>query len=100
MQHVHTDSTVSTGAWFRGLLPPGTIPPPLALNFITTEHMISHAGPAMDARIPNSTSPRPVKSTDEARQGVTGHNVRTVLITGTLAIIVIFSLLWYFNFAH
>ena len=57
----------------------------------------------MDARNPNSpsSSPRPVKTPNEARQGVTGHNVRTVLIVGTLSVIVIFALLlWYFNFAR
>jgi len=56
----------------------------------------------MDVRNPNSPSPspRPVKTTNEARQGITGQNVRTVLIMGTLAVIVIFALLWFFNFAR
>ncbi len=56
----------------------------------------------MDARNPNpdSTPPRPVKTTDEARQGITGQNVRTVLIVGTGAIVVIFALLWLFYFGR
>jgi hypothetical protein len=32
-----------------------------------------------------------VKSTDEARQGVTGHNVRYVLAWGLGAVIVVFA---------
>jgi hypothetical protein len=54
----------------------------------------------MDVRNPNSTSPRPVKTTNEARQGTTGHNVRTVLITAVTAIIVIFGLLWLLYFGR
>ena len=56
----------------------------------------------MDVRNPNSDSPspRPVKPTNEARQGVTGQNVRTVLITGLTAIVVIFGLLWLFYFGR
>lgn len=54
----------------------------------------------MDARNPDSTSPRPIKTTTEARQGVTGHNVRTVLIVGTGTVIVIFGLLWLLYFGR
>jgi len=56
----------------------------------------------MDVRNPNSdaTSPRPVKTTNEARQGVSGQNVRTVLFTGVAAIVVIFGLLWLFYFGR
>jgi hypothetical protein len=55
----------------------------------------------MDVRNPNSSSPsRPVKSTTEVRQGVTGHHVRTVLFVGTGSIIAIFVLLWLFYFGH
>jgi CHASE3 domain sensor protein len=56
----------------------------------------------MDARNPNhdSTSPRPVKTTNEARAGIAGQNVRTVLIVGTGAIVVIFGLLWLFYFGR
>ena len=56
----------------------------------------------MDARTPNSDSdpPRPVKTTNEARQGVTGHNVRMVLTVGTGAVVIIFALLWLFYFGR
>jgi hypothetical protein len=39
-----------------------------------------------------------VKPTNQARQGVTGHHVRAVLVIGTGAIIVIFALLWLYYF--
>ena len=56
----------------------------------------------MDVRNPNSDSPppRPVKPTNEARQGVAGQNVRTVLIVGLGAIVIIFALLWLFYFGR
>jgi hypothetical protein len=56
----------------------------------------------MDVRNPNpdSSSPRPVKSTNEARQGIAGQNVRTVLVIGLGAIVVIFALLWLFYFGR
>ena len=56
----------------------------------------------MDVRNPNPDSPsrRPVKTTNEARQGIAGQNVRTVLITSMVAIIVIFALLWFFDFGR
>lgn len=59
-------------------------------------------GQLMDARNPNSDSPtpRPVKSTEEARAGIAGQNVRTVLIVGTGAIVIIFALLWLFYFGR
>lgn len=46
----------------------------------------------MDQRTPPSSDPKfaPTLTTDEARQGVTGHNVRYVLISGTLAVVVAF----------
>jgi hypothetical protein len=54
----------------------------------------------MDVRTDsNPPSPRPVKATNEARQGIAGQNVRIVLFTGTAAIAVIFALLWLFYFA-
>ena len=37
-------------------------------------------------------SGRPVVTTKEARQGVTGHNVRYVLIFGLIAVVVGFAL--------
>lgn len=48
----------------------------------------------MDARNPDYPPQRPIKSTTEARQGVTGHNVRTVLIVGTGAAILALGLVW------
>ena len=45
------------------------------------------------------TSPgRPVKTATEARQGVTGHNVRYVLGFGVLAIIVAFAVVYGYYF--
>jgi hypothetical protein len=43
--------------------------------------------------------PSPVIPTNEARQGVTGHNVRYVLGIGVAAIVVIFAGLWLYYFA-
>jgi hypothetical protein len=43
--------------------------------------------------------PQTVVTTREARQGVTGHNVRYVLGIGLAAIIVIFGALWLVYFA-
>jgi len=42
--------------------------------------------------MPYSENDRIVKSTNEARAAVTGHNVRYVLLVGTLAVIVLFAL--------
>ena len=39
-----------------------------------------------------------VKTATEAREGVTGHNVRYVLMISTAAIVVIFAGLWLFYF--
>jgi len=41
---------------------------------------------------------RPVKTATEARQGVTGHNVRYVLGFGVLAIIVAFAVVYGYYF--
>jgi hypothetical protein len=45
---------------------------------------------------------RIVKTGNEAREAVTGHNVRYVLSIGTIAVIIIFAALWfyYFNGVH
>lgn len=56
----------------------------------------------MDARrdSPEST-PREqpaIISTDDARQGVTGHNVRYVLGFGIVGIIILFGLIYLFYF--
>ena len=39
-----------------------------------------------------------VRTATQAREGVTGHNVRYVLLFGTSAVIVIFAGLWLFYF--
>jgi hypothetical protein len=39
-----------------------------------------------------SSETRPVLSTTEARGGVTGHNVRYVLVVGLLAVVVAFAI--------
>jgi hypothetical protein len=41
-----------------------------------------------------------VTTTDRARDGVTGHGVRYVLIISTLAVAAIFAGLWFFYFGH
>jgi hypothetical protein len=50
---------------------------------------------------PNQVAPepRPVLSKVEARQGVTGHNVRYVLWFGLAAVIVAFAAIYVFYFA-
>ena len=40
------------------------------------------------------------KSTNAARQGVTGHNVRYVLAISLGATVVILAVLWFFFFVH
>ena len=41
--------------------------------------------------MPHVDNNRIVESTNDARAGVTGHNVRYVLLIGTLAVIVLFA---------
>ncbi len=43
-----------------------------------------------------TTKPRIVKSTNEAREGVTGHNVRYVLAISLIGIVVIFAAFWFY----
>jgi hypothetical protein len=40
-----------------------------------------------------------VKNATEAREGVTGHNVRYVLVVSLAAIIIVFAGLWFYFFA-
>jgi hypothetical protein len=42
---------------------------------------------------------RTIKSATEAREGVTGHNVRYVLIVSLLGVIILFAGLWLYFFA-
>ena len=37
----------------------------------------------------------PLKTTTEARQGVTGHNVRYVLLWSMVGVVVIFAIAWF-----
>jgi hypothetical protein len=46
------------------------------------------------------TEHRPVLSKTEARAGVTGQNVRYVLIFGLLAVIIAFAIIYAAFFAH
>ena len=46
----------------------------------------------------NERNPRIVRSTTEAREGVTGHNVRYVLIVSLCAIVLLFAGLWLYFF--
>ena len=45
--------------------------------------------------MPGIENNRIVESTTEARAAVTGHNVRYVLIVGTLAVIVLFAIVYF-----
>ena len=48
--------------------------------------------PIENFAMPHVENDRIVEHTDEARAGVTGHNVRYVLLIGTLAVIVLFAM--------
>ena len=49
---------------------------------------------------PNETTQaRPVVATTQARQGVTGHNVRYVLGASIAAVVVAFAAIWIYYFA-
>jgi hypothetical protein len=54
--------------------------------------------PELDGRTDASPGGQPLKTTTEARQGVTGHNVRYVLGFGILAIIVAFAVVYGYYF--
>jgi len=51
-----------------------------------------------DGKLNASAENTPVKSATEARQGVTGHNVRYMLGVGVLAIIIAFAVLYGYYF--
>jgi hypothetical protein len=44
--------------------------------------------------MPHVENDRIVETTNEARAGVTGHNVRYVLLVSTLAVIVLFAVVY------
>jgi hypothetical protein len=70
---------VLTKSWGSGVNPE----PPLFKN------------PAMAPNDPPQLQHGPVVSTTEARSGVTGHNVRYVLIYGLIATIAAFAIILY-----
>jgi hypothetical protein len=47
----------------------------------------------------NRTDPDRVVPTTEARQAVTGHNVRYVLFAGTAGVVVLFAIIYVIYFA-
>jgi hypothetical protein len=47
----------------------------------------------------NNRDQRIVKSATDAREGVTGHNVRYVLIVSVVGVILAFGALWLYFFA-
>ena len=53
----------------------------------------------MSAPETRSTEPRTVVPSQQARQGVTGHNVRYVLGIGVAAIVVAMAAIWLYYFA-
>lgn len=62
----------------------------------STELPDHHPDPTTQHR---PVQPSTVVPTNEARQGVTGHNVRYVLVIGIAAVVVIFAGLWLYYFA-
>jgi hypothetical protein len=54
----------------------------------------------MDVRNPDPNSPSTIKTATEARQGVTGQGVSTVLMISLGTIIVVFALLWLLYFGR
>ncbi len=46
----------------------------------------------------DTTPQKKIISADEVRQGVTGHNVRYVLIVGTAGVVVLFALIYAYYF--
>lgn len=46
-----------------------------------------------------TTTEKPIiRTTTQAREGVTGHNVRYVLLFGTTAVIAVFAVIWLYYF--
>ena len=56
---------------------------------------LTHRPPKAAIRSETHTNEHPaVKTTDDARQGETGRNVRQVLITGISLVIIAFAIVW------
>jgi hypothetical protein len=49
--------------------------------------------------MPQTQNDRTVLTATEARAAVTGHNVRYVLVFGTMAVIVLFAIVFLYYFA-
>jgi hypothetical protein len=47
----------------------------------------------------SGTEQREVVPTTQARQGATGHNVRYVLLAGTVGVVVLFAVVYIFYFS-
>jgi hypothetical protein len=70
-------------------------------NSLPADHRYGPAGSGyfgVRAMAERSDTTRIVRSTTEARDAVTGHNVRYVLYIGTAAVVVIFAALWFYYF--
>ena len=52
-----------------------------------------------EAAMPQMENDRIVETATEARAGVTGHNVRYVLMAGTGGVIVLFAVVYMYYFA-
>ena len=76
--------------WAR---PSGTIAAPL--KFPSWSEGIEHMATSTNQ---SSTETPVVRTTTQAREGVTGHGVRYVLVISTAAVVVIFVALWLFYF--
>jgi hypothetical protein len=54
----------------------------------------------MATNMSDQNAERPIVTTgDRARDGVTGHNVRTVLTVSIVTLVIVFGGLWLFYFA-
>jgi hypothetical protein len=53
-----------------------------------------------DTHVRRTREGAPVESANEARQGVTGHNVRSVLFFGLAGIVIAFVIVYLAFFAH
>jgi hypothetical protein len=51
-----------------------------------------------EVEMPERHGDQVVETTTEARAGRTGQNVRWVLMIGTVAVVIIFALLWFYYF--
>jgi len=57
--------------------------------------LVLEAAASAEENMPQVENGRISESTTEARAAVTGHNVRYVLLVGTLAVIVLFAIVYF-----